>query len=76
MVLQLNPELEAALIDQARHRKIAPEVLAVETLRERFQNAAASSPSKDEWEQRLRGLAKNCGVSLSNSAVGSEGIYE
>ena len=31
---------------------------------------------RDEWERRLLGIGLNCGVSLSNEAVSSEGIYE
>lgn len=31
---------------------------------------------QDEWERRLLELAKDCGVSLSDSAVSSDGLYE
>jgi predicted DNA-binding antitoxin AbrB/MazE fold protein len=31
---------------------------------------------QDEWERRLLELATDCGVSLSNAAVSSEGLYE
>lgn len=31
---------------------------------------------RDEWEQRLRSIAVDCGVSLSNEAVSSEGIHD
>jgi hypothetical protein len=31
---------------------------------------------QDEWERHLLGIAKDCGVSLSDSAVSSEGLYE
>jgi hypothetical protein len=30
----------------------------------------------DEWVRRLRAIATDCGVSLSNEAVSSEGIYD
>lgn len=32
--------------------------------------------SHDEWVRRLRELAIDCGVSLSNEAVSSEGLYD
>jgi hypothetical protein len=32
--------------------------------------------SGDEWVRRLRQIATDCGVSLSDAAVSSEGIYE
>lgn len=31
---------------------------------------------QDEWERRLIGVAKDCGVSLSDSTLSSEGLYE
>jgi hypothetical protein len=76
MVVILGPELEAAVTEQARRLGLAPEVLALNTLRARFLGGTSLTPSQDEWERRLRGLAKNCGVSLANSAVSSEGLYE
>jgi hypothetical protein len=31
---------------------------------------------QDEWERRLRALAMDCGASLSNEALSSEGLYD
>ena len=31
---------------------------------------------QDEWERSLIGVAKDCGISLSDSALSSEGLYE
>lgn len=76
MVITLDPELEAALNDVARHQGVAPEALALSILRERFLDMAPLLPSRDEWERSLRSLAKNCGVSLPDSALSSEGIYD
>ena len=76
MVISLSPELQAALNEAASHRGVAPEVLAHDTLREKFLGAAAVLQPQDEWERRLLALAKDCGVSLSDSAVSSEGLYE
>lgn len=46
----------------------------------RQNEAMASLPSipapRDEWERRLRAIAIDCGTSLSDAAVSSEGIYE
>ena len=30
----------------------------------------------DEWLRRLRAIATDCGVSLSNEALSSEGLYD
>jgi hypothetical protein len=76
MVITLSPELEAALTELARQQGIAPEALALNTLRERFLAPAAPVQPQDEWERRLLGLAKDCGVSLSDAALGREELYE
>ena len=33
-------------------------------------------PSRQDWLQRLRSAATDCGVSLSNEALSSEGLYD
>jgi hypothetical protein len=75
MIITLDPELEAALIESARRQGIAPEVLALNTLRERFLTLALLEP-RDDWERGLRALAKDCGVSLSNEALSREELYD
>ena len=75
MVITLGRELETALNEQARRLGIAPEVLALHALRERFLVTAALQP-RDEWERGLLGAARDYGVSLPDSAVSSEGLYE
>jgi hypothetical protein len=75
MTLTLEVDLAAALNEQARRQGLAPEVLAVNALRERFLAAAALQP-RDEWERGLLEAARDCGVSLPNSALSSDGLYE
>lgn len=76
MVIHLGSELEAALIESARRQGVAPEVLALDALRERFLAAASTVRPRDEWERRLLGVATDCGVSLPDSALSSDGLYE
>ena len=76
MVLTLGPELEAALNKAARQRGVAPEVVALTALRQRFLSAASSLQPRDEWEQGLLAAARDCGVSLPDSALSSEGLYD
>jgi hypothetical protein len=76
MVITLSPDLEAALKEQARRQGIAPEVLALNSLRERFLAPAAPIQPRDDWERRLLAAATDCGVSLPHAAVSSEGLYE
>ena len=76
MVITLTPDLAAALNDAARKKGVAAELLALDSLRERFLYSTSSFEPRDEWERGLLAAATNCGVSLSDEAVGSEGLYE
>ena len=75
MTITLTPELETALIYQARLRRVTPEALAQELLTKGLAAAPLLAEPRDEWERQLRAIAIDCGVSLSNEAVSSEGIY-
>jgi hypothetical protein len=75
MVINLGPELEAALTEQATRQGVAPDALALKTLRERFLAGAMPKP-RDEWERRVLGLAKDCGISLPDSAISREALYD
>jgi hypothetical protein len=76
MVVHLPPQLETALSEHARRRGVSPETLALEALRERFLPALPAVEPLDEWERRLFGAALDCGVSVPDSALSSEGLYE
>jgi hypothetical protein len=76
MVIKLTPKLEAALNEEARRRGVAPEDLVLGALRERFLPAVPPVEPMDEWEQRLFGAAIDCGVSVPDSALSSDGHYE
>jgi hypothetical protein len=75
MTITLSPELEAAIAEEARRQGMPPEELAVNVLRIRFLFPPEMQP-RDEWERGLLEMARDCGVSLSNEAVSSEGIYD
>jgi hypothetical protein len=76
MVIILTPQLEAVLSEQARRRGMAPEVLALDALRERFLHESDAAEPRDEWERQLFGAAIDCGVSVPDSALSSDGLYE
>ena len=75
MVVTLDPRLEAAVQEQAHRQGVAPEALALRVLRERFLPAVALEP-RDEWERGLLAAARQCGVSLPDSALSSEELYD
>ena len=76
MTVTLGPELESALKNAANQRGVAPEALVLDTLRERFLSSEVSLEPRDEWERGLLAAARDCGVSLPDWAVSSEGLYD
>jgi hypothetical protein len=76
MVLTLPPQLEAVLNEQARRRGVAPEVLALDALRERFLPVSDPLEPRDEWERRLLEMGTDCGVSLTDEQLSREEMYE
>ena len=75
MVITLQPDLEAALTELASRKGVAPEVLA-QRLAGAVPGQCRDVPAARQWERRLLGLAKDCGVSLPNSAFRRETLYE
>jgi hypothetical protein len=76
VVITLDPELEAALTQAALRRGVAPELLVLDALRQRFLHSAALAVAHDEWELRLLGMARECGVSLPDAALSMQALYE
>lgn len=76
MVITPSPELEAALNHQARQQGVTPEALALDALKQQFLNKEMPIQPQDEWERRLISVARDCGVSLSDAALGREELYE
>jgi len=76
LTLALRPEVEAALQERARREGLSPESMALKILLEKLAPNPALPEPRDEWERRLLAMGKDYGVSLSNEAVSSEGIYD
>jgi hypothetical protein len=60
----------------ANQRGVASEVSALDALRERFPGMASLLQPRDEWERGLLESARDWGVSLPDSALSSEGLYD
>lgn len=75
MGINLGPDLQAALNEAARQQGIEPEALIVTTLRDHFLPTRPFQP-QDDWERLLLDAASDCGVSLPDSAVSSEELYD
>jgi hypothetical protein len=76
VVITLEPDLEAALNQAALRRGVAPEQVVLDALRQHFLHSAAPAVPHDEWELRLLGMARECGVSLPDKALSRQAIYE
>jgi len=79
----LTPEIEQEVAKRAQELGTTPEHLVLAKLWAEFAPAAAEPKQQalpfepqDGWERRLAAASSPCGVSLSNEAVSSEGIYE
>jgi hypothetical protein len=75
MKLTLPPQLQSALAEQARRQGVLPEALAVDVLRRHLLPITPPVPV-DDWERHLFGAAVDCGVSVPNAALSSEGLYD
>ena len=75
MILTLDPELEVSLKEQANRQGITPEELVLSILRARLQDNV-SLEVRDEWERGLLDAARPWGISLSDAALSSEGLYD
>ena len=75
MVITLEPELEAALNDVALRRG-SRRVACPRRARQRFLRSHLAVVPDDEWEQRLLGMTRECGVSLPDTALSRQSLYE
>ncbi len=76
MIVKLTPQLESAITKDAQSRGIPPEKLALDVLNDRFLVETPSVEPQDEWERQLFDAAIDCGVSVTNSALSREGLYD
>ena len=75
MTITLTPEIENALVEQARNRGTTPERLVLDALREKLVPVTLEPP-RDEWEAQLVSAGSPAGVSLSDEATSSDSLYD
>jgi len=76
MVIQLTPQLQAILAEEASKLGVTPEQLAIAALQERFPPKVPPVIPQDEWERRLFGAALNLGFSPPREWFTSENYYD
>lgn len=75
MVLTVPPQLASTLTERAVRQGVAPEALALDILRRHLPPTVPPVPA-DDWERGLLAAARDCGVSLPDSALTSDGLYD
>ncbi len=75
IVLTMPPHLETALAEQAGRRGVAPAALVLDILRRHLLPLDPPAPA-DDWERGLLAAARDCGVSLPDSALSCDGLYD
>ena len=80
MTIQLAPELEAAVTHEAQRLGTTPEMVVQRAVQDHLRaHAAPVSLDRSAPQEKLRrilAVARDCGVSLSNEALSSEGLYD
>ena len=77
VVVELDAELEAAIRKVAVSYDASPEAMALNVLRQRFlRKPVVPLIPRDDWERELLAIAVDCGVSLPDSAITSEALYD
>ena len=76
MNINLTPELEAAIKAKAERLGATAEIVILDILREKFPPNIPPLEPRDDWERRLLEIGTDCGVSIPNEALSSEGVYD
>ena len=75
MNITLPNDLVLALAEEAKARGVSTEAHAVDVLRRQLIPGTPPIP-RDEWEKRLFELGVDCGVSVPDWALSSDGLYD
>jgi len=75
MTITLTPDLEKVVLQKAHDQGTTPEAVVLSAIREKLGQATILDP-RDEWEKRLLSVGTPCGVSVSDEALSSEGLYD
>lgn len=76
MTINLDAELEAKLTALAEANGMAPDEYVRLLLRQQVVPKAVRPLSDEEFERRLRSIATDCGVSLTNEQLSREEMYD
>lgn len=76
MSITLSPEMKSVLESAALASGVTPEALAADVLEKQLRRQYVKFEPRDEWERILASIGKDCGVSLTDEQLSSEGLYD
>ena len=76
MTITISAEVAEAIKAQALRHGTTPESLALSALRDRFVAPPPHREPRDEWERLVLAAGTDCGTSVPNWALSSDGLYD
>jgi hypothetical protein len=80
VTITLAPDIEEAVLEEARREGTTPESIVLDAVREKLGSRSAATTlafePQDDWERRLLAVGTDCGVSLPDEALSREGLYD
>ena len=80
MTITLTSELEKVVLQKAHDQDTTPEAVVLNAIREKLGLRSSDLETilepRDAWERRLLSVGTSCGVSASDEALSSEGLYD
>ena len=76
MIIEINGELEAAIAAAAMNAGTTTEELALRCLNSAFSKPTEHYMPRDEWERQMFSIISDCGISLPDSVLSSDGYYD
>ncbi len=80
MTITLTPDLEKVVLQKAHEQRTTPEAVVLNAIREKLalgpSELARSLEPRVEWVRRVLRVGTPCGVSISDQALSSEGLYD
>jgi hypothetical protein len=76
MTIGIPPEVEKALTELAKERRIPPHLLAIDMLQEKLGLPRYDLTPRNEWEERLLKIGRSRDLSPSDEALSREHLYD
>jgi hypothetical protein len=75
MIVELGPDLGAAVREEAERHSQKPEEYVVRAIQIALARERQPIEPRDDWERAILAIGIDCGVSLPDSAFDRENLY-